>query len=388
MLQINEERFLSNLSQLAEIGRVATAKGGGLDRRPFSDSDRQARAFFRQIASKADLKVTTDGVANLSARVDAPNVEARTVLFGSHLDTVPHGGPVDGALGVIAALETLCTMREAGIRSKYHLEAIAFTDEEGRFGDLTGSQVATGTYSVEQIARFLQNAEEFPDDLAAMRAEVAGGLSPQSILAAQRDLSQIEAFVELHIEQGPQLEHAGLPIGVVDTIFGRSSFEVTFHGRSDHAGTTPLGLRADALVAAASFITSAQDLVRGQYPGAVLTCGNAVVRPGVYNVVSNWTQLLLEFRAGSAAELDGVDQGVRGLLDEITSPSGLTYTMVRTAQLEPRAMDERIQRVIQQATDDLGYSQMSFSSGALHDAHSLAPYVPTGMIFVPSVGRA
>ena len=386
MLAINAERFLSSLTHLAELGRVSTEKGGGLDRRPFSSSERAARAFFRQRAMDVGLDVVTDGAANLSARLVAADAGAKTILFGSHLDTVPHGGAYDGALGVMAGLEVLCRLHEEGVRTVYHLEAIAFTDEEGRLGDLTGSQIAMGAYSRAQITRFLQNAEEYADDLAAMRAEVPGALTPESLLAAKRDPHKIAAFVELHVEQGPQLEHAGATIGVVDAIFGRRSYEVTFSGRSDHAGTTPLLLRADALVASARFISGAHDLVRRRFPHSVLTCGNVTVRPGVYNVVPNWAQILLEFRAGSVAELQGIDENVRVLLDEIATAPELTYSMVRTSQLEPRAMDENVQKMIRQAAEELDYSQMTFSSGALHDAHSLAPYIPTGMIFVPSIG--
>ncbi len=384
MLQINAKRFLENLAELGQIG--VAADGSGLDRRPFSKAERGTRDFICSQAELAGLIVEVDAVANLSVKVPTAEAGAQTLLFGSHLDTVPHGGPYDGALGVVAALEVLRTVQEAGIVLPVHLEAIAFTDEEGRLADLTGSRVFTGDYSREQIERFLARAGQFADDLASMRSAVAGGLTVASLSAAKRDLAQIAAYVELHIEQGPQLERAGVSIGVVEAIFGRVAYEVTFIGRSDHAGTTPMHLRADALVAAAGFVAQAAALVAARFPGAVFTCGDVRVRPGVYNVVPNRVELLVEFRAGSMSILGDVDQALRNMLDELTNAPGLSYQLNLTGYLEPRFMDRQVQAAISGACQHLGYGQMRSASGALHDAHSLAHHVRSGMIFVPSIG--
>ena len=177
MLLINEQRFLQNLTDLANIGRIAKDEGGGLDRRPFSAAERTAREFFAERAQAAGLEVITDAAANLSARLPTNNPNAKTLLLGSHLDTVPNGGPYDGALGVIAALEVLRVVKENNLLLPFHLEAIAFTDEEGRFGDFFGSLALTGGHTPESIETFLTHANAFPDDLSDFRKTVPGGLT-------------------------------------------------------------------------------------------------------------------------------------------------------------------------------------------------------------------
>ncbi|MCP4424464.1 MAG: Zn-dependent hydrolase [Chloroflexi bacterium] len=390
MLRINEERFLRNLEELAQIGRLSAVEGGGLDRRPFSAAARRARDYFCQEAVAASLETFTDGAANLSAKLPSQNDAAPTLLLGSHLDTVPNGGRYDGALGVVAALETLCVVKEADLSLPVHLEAISFTDEEGRFGGLFGSQGVVGGHNDATVAAFLTQAGQYPDDLAAMRAIVPGQLAPEAIAAAQRDPTTLAGFIELHIEQGPQLERANVPIGVVDAIFGRRSMRVLFHGRSDHAGTTPLHLRADALVAAAGFIAQAPQMAQAQFPNAVVTCGGVEVKPGVYNVVPNEAAVLVEFRAANSNTLAAMEQTLLRLAEEQTAVTNdLSFTVHPVEKDTPAAMDPAIQDAIRQAGQSMGYKTMPLSSGALHDAGALAAAVPTGMIFVPSInGRS
>ncbi len=178
------------------------------------------------------------------------------------MDTVPNGGPYDGALGVIAALESLRVLKESGQTLPVTLECIAFTDEEGRYAGLTGSQLAAGAYSRDAAQQFYNTASQFAADVAAMDEFLPTAFTVDNLLAAKRPAGEVLAFVELHIEQGPQLEHAHKSIGIVDAIFGRVSCQVVFTGRSDHAGTTPMTLRADALDAAARFITHMIQFVR------------------------------------------------------------------------------------------------------------------------------
>ncbi len=384
MLRINKDRFLNNLTELAQIGQLPDAGGGGLDRRPFSAAERAARNYFSRQAEAAGLIITTDGAANLSAQLPCAKPTAQTMLLGSHLDTVPNGGPYDGALGVVAALEVLRTVQESNCSLPVHLEAIAFTDEEGRFGDFFGSQALAGLHSAESVEAFLARAAEFPDDLTAMGKIVPGGLNPQSIHTARRAPNTIAGFIELHIEQGPQLEQAAAPVGVVDAIFGRCSMRAHFYGRSDHAGTTPLPLRADALVAAAQFIAGSPQLVSQYYPGAVITCGNVTVKPGVFNVVPHSVSVQVEFRAAAESTLRQIKQTLRQLAGNCTLSTNLSYAIKPVDQHRPAAMAGSVQAAIQQAGQLLGYKTMALSSGAGHDAQSLAALTPTGIIFVPS----
>lgn len=386
---VNAQRFLHDLDTLGEIGLVAEGEGGGLDRRPFSAAERAARDFFMRRAEDAGLEVTVDGAANIRARLACGPAEAQTVLIGSHLDTVPHGGRYDGALGVIAGLELLRTVDEQAIQLPFHLEALAFTDGEGRFRATTGSQALSGGYGPADMSRFLERAAAFPEDIAAMRSRVPGELTVQGMMSARRDLNDVAGFLELHIEQGPRLEHAGAVIGVAGAVVGRRSYQVVFNGRSDHSGTTPMDLRADALVAAARFITKIDEATRRTFPTAVLTCGGLDAGAGVYNVVPNRAELLLEFRAADEATIAVLDSMVRRTATEIAQEAGVTYTLTATGNLAPQSLDGKIQLAIRYACERLGLRHLTFPSGAVHDAHALAPHVPTGLIFVPSIdGRS
>lgn len=390
MLQINTERLLHEIEELGQIGKMPGEEGGGIDRRPFSSAERAARDFFAARAEDAGLTVRVDGAANISAILPGASEHAKTLLAGSHLDTVPHGGKYDGALGVIAALEALRVVREAGLELPVHLEAIAFTDEEGRLGGMTtGSRALAGTLGREEAGRFIAQASQYPEDFAAMTVDIAGGLTEDGLLGAQRDLKQIQAFLELHVEQGPRLEHIGGTIGVVNAIVGRRSYVIKFSGRSDHAGTTPMNLRADALVAAARLITEAHDGVRRTFPNAVLTCGGIESGPGVFNVVPNHAQVMLEFRAADEATLAVIDSMVRRAANEAARANSVELALTPTGKLAPCSLDPAIQLVFRIGAEQLGLRHITFPSGAVHDAHSLAPFVPTGLIFVPSAnGRS
>lgn len=386
-VQINAQRLLQDIEELGRIGALDPADGGGLDRRPFSAAERSARDFFAARAEESGLVVTVDGVANLSARLNSPVSNARTIMAGSHLDTVPHGGRYDGALGVLAALEALRTVREAGLQLPVHLEAIAFTDEEGRLGGMTtGSRALVGSYRIDEAVRLVTNAESFPDDYAAMQDYMPGGLTPDSVVGAKRNMREIAAFLELHVEQGPRLDHSGATIGVINAVVGRRSYDVTFRGRSNHAGTTPMNMRADALVAAARFITHAHESVCRTFPNAVLTCGGIESGPNAYNTIPNYAQVMLEFRAADEATVAVLDSMVRRGAAEAARACGVEHVLTPGAKLAPCSLNSDIQLAIRVAAEKLGLRHMTFSSGAVHDAHSLAAHVPTGLIFVPSIG--
>jgi len=385
-LRINQNRFLATIEEMAQIGLLPDEEGGGRDRRPFSAADRAARRYFREAAEAGGLSVRLDQAANLSAVLECALEGAPTLLIGSHLDTVPHGGAYDGALGVLAGLEVLLTLAESGVALSRHVEVVDFTDEEGRFGYFFGSRALTGRHTPESISDFLEQAgaAEEHADLPAMWAQVPGQLDPDAVLMARRSAESLAGYLELHIEQGPRLEKEGAQIGVVTAIFGRRAWYLTFLGRADHAGTTPMNLRADALVAAARFIADASARVTEFFPGAVFTCGNLEVEPGVANVTPRQVVVWVEFRAATEAELDGIDAELRVLAGAATTGQGLNYVVKPTAQSHPTPMDEQMQAIIQQAAQSLDYATLALPSGAGHDAQMLAPMTPTGMLFVPS----
>ncbi len=385
-LSINADRFLQTVAEMAQIGALRADEGGGRDRRPFSAADRAARDYLRRVAEEAGLTVALDGAANLSARYACTLPAAQTILLGSHLDTVPHGGAYDGALGVLAGLEVLRTLYERAIRLPYHVEVVDFTDEEGRFGDLFGSRSLSGQIDQAKATIFLENAAAYPADLATMQALVPGGLSWDGIQTAKRDPATLAGYLELHIEQGPRLEAAGGIIGVVSTIFGRHGGQITFHGRSDHAGTTPLPLRADALLAAAQFIVAAMAEVGEEFPDAVITCGNLTVKPGVSNVVPNQVTLWVEFRAAASEKLARIEAHLARLVERVCAATRTQAQINFTARGTPIPMDGDLQAIVRRAAQACGYPPLDLPSGAGHDAMMLAAITPAAMIFVPSQG--
>jgi len=385
-LRINHTRFLENLEQLALIGLLPDEDGGGRDRPVFSPAEREARRYVIDLASKAGFSVRTDTAANLLIRLDCATADARTLVLGSHIDTVPHGGPYDGALGVIAALEVLRVIGENGLSLPYNLEAIAFTDEEGRFEDFLGSMAVAGSCTDEMIRRFIGSTAAIPEDFEAMSEIIPGGLTAEGIRKAVRDKDQLAGYLELHIEQGPRLEHAKLPIGVVSAIFGRTTLELTFTGRPDHAGTTPMDLRADAVLAAAECVTRSHRRICEQYPEAVITFGGLKAEPGVYNVVAGRATVLVEFRAATEEELQHILDEVKKIADEITSGTGLSYSLNVTGRSLPVDMCRSMRKAIIRGAETMQYAWMEIPSGAGHDAQIMAGITPAGMIFVPSIG--
>lgn len=386
MLQVNGKRLLQNLKEQAEFGRLSDQAGGGIDRRSFSEEDRAVRAFFMEKAKEVGLRVQLDAAANLSACLSIAEETAPTILLGSHLDSVPNGGALDGALGVWAALEVLTTAAENQIKLPAHLEAIAFTDEEGRLGDLFGSRFFSKGHTVESIDAFLEAAAQFPEDLRRMQAMVPEGLTRDSLLAGPQRLSPIAGFLELHIEQGPRLEHEGKTIGIVDSIFGRRGLDLHFFGCKGHAGTTPMSLRADALIAAAHFITQASEMLQRQFPRCVLTCGNVEVSHGAYNVIPAEVKVWVEFRAPDELLLSQLEEALENLAKDITSNPKLSYEFRPRDQQQSASMDEGIQAKIEEACRVCKVSHLTMPSGALHDAQMLTGITRTGMIFVPSMG--
>jgi N-carbamoyl-L-amino-acid hydrolase len=379
MLKINAQRLLDDLETLSQIGRMP---GGGVSRPAMSPADLEGRAWFRARVEAAGLEFRQDGAANLSAVLPAPDPSARTLLTGSHLDTVPDGGRYDGALGVLAALEALRTISETSLSLPVHLEAISFTDEEGELQDQLGSQAVAGTLT----ARDLERPRGGGDRLAAGMRRL--GLTPQSVLAARRDPESLLAFVELHVEQGPRLEAAGTNIGVVTAVVGIRSYWLRFTGQAAHAGTTPMDARSDAVWGAAAFVAAARDLVMTRFSPGVLNCGQIEVRPGAFNIVPAEARLALELRHGSEALLDDMEETLFELAEELAQAQGLALGRELVARVVAATLDEGLMRSIEGAAGRLGLSHERMFSFAGHDAQAVSAITPSAMLFVPSVGGA
>ena len=373
MLKINQDRFLADLNDLSLIG--ATAQGG-VSRPALTVHDIEARKWYRRKITEAGLHYAIDGAGNQSAILWSDPASEKRILAGSHLDSVPDGGRYDGALGLMVVFEALRTMKDHGIKPGVTLEAVNFTDEEGAIMGLMGSRALVGQLEAQDFERAKIAPAELTDRLDG------AGISRESMLQARRD--DILAWVELHIEQGTRLEKANTDIGVVDAIVGIRAMNVTFRGEAAHAGTKPMRQRRDALWGAAQFALRARQHVMDNYSPGVCNIGKISAKPGAFNIVPAQVDLALEFRHGSAAEMDAMQADLLRLLNECASEFGLKVSSDETPAVHPARMSETVMTAIERAADGLGLSHKRMLSFAGHDTQSMAGVCPAAMFFVPS----
>jgi hydantoinase/carbamoylase family amidase len=379
------ERVANDLAALAGIGAL---DGGGITRLAFSDEDRVARAYIMEQMERAGLTVRVDAAGNIFGRREGRSPGAPAVLSGSHLDTVPRGGSLDGALGVVAALEAARAVGLAGLELARPLEVVVFTDEEGvRFNNfgLTGSRALLGTLDIDEL-----EASHDSEGTSVATAMRRWGLDPARVHEARRDGSTIHAFVELHIEQGAVLDAAHLPVGVVTGIAAPANVTLRLSGVADHAGATPMDLRHDALTGAAEVILAAERIARHEVgPPAVATVGQLDVVPGASNVIPGQVTLVVDVRHVSASERDRAITRIEQEAARIAQRRNLRAETVGLTRVEPAELSPAVVETIEAACIALDVPHMRLPSGAAHDAMNVRRIAPTGMIFVPSVqGRS
>jgi N-carbamoyl-L-amino-acid hydrolase len=380
-LSVNFARLKSDIEALSSIGR---SSGMGISRTAFSDADMQARSWLQQRIEQAGLEFFMDGAANLHGRLNW-NEDVPAVMTGSHIDTVPGAGHLDGALGVMCGLEALRVLKERGEDYRFPLEVVAFSDEEGTFSGMFGSQALSGDISPEWIhsARSVQG-------LSLIDAMQAHGLDAMQALDAARPPESIHAFVELHIEQGPVLDSRQTAIGVVEGICGLQRWEVTLLGTANHAGTTPMHMREDAFLGLAEFAGEIERVLEehgGQ--SSVATIGRAELSPGAANVVPGEARFTLEFRDISQQTLLQLADAFHLTLSTIARRRRLMFEFKVVSDISPVACDDAIQKLISSTADELGLQHMSLPSGAAHDTQKIAAIARAGMVFVPSkAGRS
>ncbi|MCS7011642.1 MAG: Zn-dependent hydrolase [Anaerolineales bacterium] len=371
-LRIQTARLWQSLEEMAQRGATPD---GGVCRLALSDADKEGRDLFCDWLRNLGLTVQIDQVGNILAIRPGSQDEA-PVLIGSHLDTVSTGGRFDGAAGVLAGLEVLRTLEEKGIRTRRPLGLVSFTNEEGaRYTtDMMGSQAFCGELSVEQVwairgldgtlvgeeLRRIGYAGDFP----------CGAIRPY-------------AYLELHIEQGPQLDRAGIPIGIVEAITGLTWLEVIVRGAANHAGTTPMDNRRDAALAAARIVASLPDLA-SSIPDQRATCGRFSVAPGIVNVIPHEAIFTVDLRNGDPARLLEAETQFRARVQEISSRSNVLAEIRLLGHVPPQRCDPQVVSVIESVATDLAYPSRRMVSGAGHDAQILARICPTAMIFIPS----
>ncbi|MBE1285366.1 MAG: hydantoinase/carbamoylase family amidase [Rhodobacteraceae bacterium] len=368
-MQVNEARFLSDLHALRQFG--ASGVGKGVVRRAFSEADLAAREWLADRIAGAGLAPHFDPVGNLFGL--APG---KSLLIGSHSDTQPEGGWLDGALGVIAGLEIARAAAEAGGPP---ISVVSFQDEEGRFGVTTGSDIWSGKLS-------LAEADLFTDTDGVTLAEARQTVTGQAGEFLSHD--RFSGFLEMHIEQGPWLDQSSERIGVVSDIVGIRDMRITFEGRQNHAGTTPMHLRQDAFQALSAFNTKLLDRFANVVtPATVWTIGHVSLHPNASSVVPGRVTFSMQWRDADLDRLGRMEQIIREVSDEIAGDHGVKAELSPVLGIDPSAMDDRIQAAFKQAAEEAAPgSWRSMPSGALHDAANMAAVMPVGMLFVPSIG--
>ncbi|MGF1516079.1 MAG: Zn-dependent hydrolase [Elainellaceae cyanobacterium] len=377
-LAVNGERLMQ---AIAIVGAIGALPDGGVRRLAFGPEDQQARRVVGDWMRAVGMRTAIDAAGNLVGRYPGRYPKAPALATGSHLDTVPKAGIYDGAYGVLAGLEVVRTLHEQGLQLDHPLEVIVFADEERT---MLGSKAMTGRASPDA-------AHYAHPNYAPIQASVAAiGGSWAVLSTAQRPPDSLAAFVELHVEQGPVLEAAGVPVGLVTGIVGQRRYLVTVVGQASHAGTTPMGMRQDALVAAAQMTLAVNriacfcdDMVSGDQ---VATVGSMVLTPNVVNTVPGRVELTVDMRDLSNESLDRM---AAMLEEEAGAIAAETQTDIRiTPQLrnEPVPVSPHVYNAIAQVCGDLGLDAQPLPSRASHDAQIMASLTDMGMIFVPSQG--
>lgn len=376
MLRISLPRLRRDVDTLARFG--ATPEGG-VTRPAWSPAHEEARAWLLAQMKEAGLETRVDPAGNTFGTLGdgSPGV-----LTGSHIDSVPDGGKLDGVLGVLASLECARTIREAGLRLPRQLTVVAWSDEEGRYHSLFGSKAFTGTLEAAKIPEMCAS-----DSDRLVDAMARAGFSVLDAPKAAAGPGNVAAYVELHIEQGPHLEAKRIPIGVVEGIVGIRRNRVIFQGEPDHAGTTPMARRKDAFLAAAEYAIKARDLIvkRGSVR-SVTNFGVVEVKPGVTNIVPSRATLVHELRELDPKILDRLDRECAALARRIAERRGIKVKVDRISRNEPARLHPEIQRTIEAAAGRLKLRTFRMQSGAGHDAQNLATITKAGMIFIPSRG--
>ncbi len=372
--RINGDRLNLHLRELAEFGKNPQ---GGVSRVGYTEADKQGRDFAMRRMREAGLEVRIDTAGNIIGRLAGNDPRLKPIMFGSHIDSVPEGGNYDGTLGSLSAIETIHTMREQKIVPRHPLEVVIFQFEEG---GLYGSRGMIGQLDDRALSVVNWAGKTVRDGIAFI------GGDPARLPEAKRERGDIAVYVELHIEQGGTLEQRGLQAGVVQGIVGVYRWDVIVEGFANHAGTTAMRDRKDALLAAARFIDAVNRVVTSVPGRQVGTVGRINVSPNTPNVIPGKVTVTFELRDLDAAKVTGLYETIRREAEGIGAATGTTFRLEPISANPPALTDPRVRRVVAETAATLGLTSVELPSGAGHDAQSAAQLAPMGMIFVPSVG--
>jgi beta-ureidopropionase / N-carbamoyl-L-amino-acid hydrolase len=373
-LRINLDRLFGHLLSLASMGKNPE---GGVSRVAYSDADKLGREYVQILMKAAKLEVTIDAAGNLIGKRPGSDNSLKPLLIGSHIDSVPEGGNFDGVVGSLGAIEVAHTLAENNLTLRHPLEVVIFQNEEG---GLIGSRAIDGELTERELDLVSRSGKTIREGI-----KFIGG-DPTKLNTVRRNKGDIAAYVELHIEQGGTLEAEKINIGVVEGIVGINWWDVTIQGFANHAGTTAMNNRQDALLAAAKFIEAVNRVVTSVPGRQVGTVGRITAFPGAPNVIPGKVVLSLGLRDLDAAKINLLYDKIRAEADQIATASKTKFDFKEINVNIPAPTDPRVGSVIADAARELNLSTKLMPSGAGHDAQDMARLGPVGMIFVPSVG--
>lgn len=378
-MSIDPNRILQDINALAAFNATPN---NGVTRFTYTPQHKAAQQWLVQRMQQAGLTVQIDPVGVVVGRLSGKDPSLAAVATGSHYDTVGHGGRYDGIAGVVAGLEVARALQEEGFVPQRPVEFIATVAEEGsRFGhSLFSSQAMAGLLQKHDLADYRDS-----NGITIEAAMAQFGLDPAQFTKAKRAPGSLRCFLELHIEQGPVLDHTGEDVGIVEAIVGMKELTVTITGKANHAGATPMYLRSDALLAACRMALAAEEAAIREQNGTVATVGSLQVEPGGFNIVPGRAVFTLDIRSVSEQSLERVSQTLLERLAQIChAESGLSFTCETKVDVPPVKMDPSLRQLLTEQAAKLGLSARQMPSGAGHDAQMMATFTPTAMIFVPS----
>ena len=366
---------------LEHLKQYTATPGNGCTRLPFTKEARDAVNYLKELMTEAGLEVTEDAAGNVIGTLKGEDPDAPCVMMGSHYDSVVNGGDYDGIAGVICAIEVARILKEEGFVPKRNFVVVGFCDEEGmRFGTgYFGSGAMLGHRDVEYTKKFADT-----DGVTIYDAMKGYGLDPEKIGEAAWKEGSIGQFLEAHIEQGPVLDAEGTELGLVEGIVGIQRYMVTVHGRADHAGTTPMDMRMDAVDAATKVISKIADWAREKADGTVSTVGYINTVPGGMNIVAEKVEFTVDIRSMNNDNINDITNRIRKALDKEVAEYGGSYEMDNKLTITPVHLSSEMLDFMEADCKERGYTYRRMPSGAGHDSLEIGQSIPTVMIFTPS----
>lgn len=375
------EKIRENIqSHLIALSKFTETPGNGVTRLPFTKEGKNAAEYLKDKMKKSGLSVREDASGAVIGRLEGQS--KKTIIIGSHYDSVKSGGKFDGIAGVVCGIEIARLFKEKNIKPKYSIEIFATNDEEGvRFNSgFLSSKALLGEISIDELKSLADS-----NGITLYKAIENYGLNPEDFIKCKRDIEDIKAFLEIHIEQGPILENHKKEIGIVDTIVGMKRTMFSINGRSDHAGTTPMNMRIDAVDIASKIISKVSDIAL-KYPNAVATVGQIIVSPNSINTIASEVNFSLDIRSTKKEHISAIYNEVFSLATEIVQKYNADFTHEDTLTVNPVNMNLELTKIIEESCKNKETSYEHINSGAGHDSLPIGEKIPTAMLFVPSRG--